>query len=111
MSSMKINLKKIRKGPKLRFSTIILILAFVVVGIFALVVYSDPHLLDPINEAILGQSPVVEPSQEEIAHWTRAPTFNAEIDNSIKMRFVPVPPLEVPVSEMGKTNPFVAVSP
>jgi hypothetical protein len=106
------NPKKIVKArKKLRISTILLIVAFLLVGVFALLVYSDPHLLDPINEAIWGQRPVVEPSREEILRWTRVPTFNAEIDNSIKMRFVPVPPLEVPITEMGKANPFVAVSP
>jgi len=104
--------KKVRKARrKLRISTLLLILAFLVVGIFALIVYSDPHLMDPINEVIWGLRPAVEPSREDILRWTRVPTFNAEINDSIKMRFVPVPPLEVPITEMGKANPFIAVSP
>ncbi|MCR4427846.1 MAG: hypothetical protein NUV68_00665 [Caldiserica bacterium] len=107
MSPVKV--KKLR--AKVKVSTILLILAFLIVGVFALVVYSDPHILDPVNEVLWGQRPLVEPSKEEILRWTTAPSFNAEIDNSIKMRFIPVPPLEVPITEMGKANPFVPVSP
>lgn len=101
-----------KKGKaRIRPFTIVLAFFFLLVLILAYFIVTDPHFLDPINEAILGQRPIVTPSREEISRWTRTPTFDQTIDQSIRQRFLPIPPLELPISETGKTNPFIAVTP
>jgi hypothetical protein len=96
---------------KLRISTVVLILVFILVVVLALMVYLDPTILDPISQAIFGQRPTVSPDQKEVARWTQMVTFSSTIDETIRARTMPIPPTEIPPSELGKANPFVAVSP
>lgn len=102
---------KPRKKARLRASTIILLIIFFVVLAFGLTVYSNPGLLDPLNEMIWGQRPIVEPAHDEIVHLTTPPTFSPTIDQAVRLRFFPTLSLEAPITEMGKANPFAAVSP
>ncbi len=101
-----------RKGRvKVRPFTIVLLFVFLLVLTLAYFILTDPHFLDSINEAILGARPIVAPSIEEISRWTKTPTFDQSIDESIRQRFLAIPPLDLPISDTGKANPFVAVTP
>jgi flagellar basal body-associated protein FliL len=109
----KTTVRKKRKSSKIkiRTSTVVLILVFLLVVVLALMVYSDPTILDPISQAMFGQRPTVSPDQTEVARWTQMITFSSTIDETIRARTMPIPPTEIPPSELGKANPFVAVSP
>jgi hypothetical protein len=104
--------KKGKSGKsKLRTSTVFLILAFLLVAVLGMMVYLDPTILDPISQAMFGQRPTVSANQAEVARWTQMITFSPTIDETIRARTMPIPPTEIPPSELGKANPFVVVSP
>jgi len=109
----KTTVRKKRKSSKIkiRTSTVFLILAFLLVAVMGMMVYMEPTILDPISQAMFGQRPTVSPDQAEVARWTQMITFSPTIDETIRARTMPIPPTEIPPSELGKANPFVAVSP
>jgi hypothetical protein len=100
-------LKKRRFNPGTVF---LLVLLIIVISVAALITL-DPHALDPVNEFLYGPNLTFQPDPAVITRWTKTVTFNTAIDQSIRDRYLPIPTLTPPASEVGKVNPFVAVSP
>jgi hypothetical protein len=99
------------KKRHVSLGTILLLVLLVVVGVVSLMIYADPHMLDPVNEAIYGQVLLPQADPAVISRWTRTPSFNTDIDASIRNRYQVTFTLSIPVSELGKANPFIGVTP
>ncbi|MEI6509618.1 MAG: hypothetical protein WCO14_01580 [bacterium] len=99
------------KKSKFNPGTVFLLVLLIVVASASLLIYMDPHALDPVNEFLYGPNLTFQPDPAVITRWTKTVTFNTAIDQSIRDRYLPIPTLTPPASEVGKVNPFVAVSP
>ncbi len=99
------------KKRRVNLGTVFLLVLLIVVMSAALLITMDPHALDPVNEFLYGPNLTYQPDPAVIMQWTKTVTFNTAIDQSIRDRYLPIPTLTPPASEVGKVNPFVAVSP